>query len=250
MNTINKILAACLIGSVAFSLNAQVDPGAYVDENGNLVLSDNTVIAPPAGEVVDGNLVVGGNTIMAPVVTVNNDGSITLEDNTVLTVPVLPNGGEFIVSWFGSDLFDFDTSKPADQNQWYFSYTFKNMYHFAADNWFYSLEMDATLYFRPDSGNKSLEDGIWVYTNNLFNGQASGSWIWLSGQNGFTTLVDTDSDGEVGDEAVSGFIYVKNASGYPTTEEGFFFFGEYPDGNFIWRVGDLPNAQKLREATL
>ena len=246
MNTIKKIVAACLVGAVAFSLNAQPDPGATVDESGNLVLSDGTVIAPPEGEVVDGNLVVGGNTIMAPTATVNNDGSITLGDGTVLSVPDLPKGGDFIVSWFGSDFFDYKPAVDADTNQWYFSFTFKDMFHFAVSNWFYFAEMDATIYVNPNSASKSL-DGVWVYTSNLFPDQSAGTWMYIARGNDWNDLRDSDKDGvnDLGDGAAGGqtadgFIYIVNPDGYDAQGAGWFFFSEYGDGNFIKRAGANP----------
>ena len=249
MNTIKKIVATCLVGAVAFSLSAQPDPDATVDVDGNLVLGDGTVIAPPAGEVVDGNLVVDGNTITAPTATVNGDGSITLGDGTTLTVPDLPQGGDFIVSWFGSDFFDFDAGLAADQSQQYFSFTLKNMYHFASSNWFYVLEWDATVFVDPNTGNRSLATGVWMYSNNLFPGQSSGIWFFVSGTNGWNDLRDSDgdgvndlSDGEAGAQVLEGYLYLSDASGYDANGAGWFYFSEFDDsptdpGNFIIRLG-------------
>lgn len=249
MNTIKKILATCLVGAVAFSLNAQPDPGATVDQDGNLVLSDGTVIAPPAGQVIDGDLDVDGDgtaDVTAPVVTVETDGSITLADGTNLAVPDLPKGGDFIVSWFGSDFFDYKPAVAADTNQWYFSFTFKDMFHFTVSNWFYFAEMDATIFINPNSAQKSL-DGVWVYTKNLFPGQTLGTWMYIARGNDWNDLRDTDKDGifDVGDGAaggqtVDGFIFIKDANGYDTKGPGWFFFSEFNDGNYIKRAGDNP----------
>lgn len=260
MNTIKKIVAACLIGAVAFSLNAQPDPGATVDPvTGELVLTDGTRISPPAGEIVDGNLVVDGNTIVAPDATPQPDGSLLLGDGTTLEVPDLPGGGDFIVSWFGSDFYDYDGAIPADQNQTYFSFTLKNMFHFAASNWFYMQEFDATMFFDPNSGNRSLSEGVWAYSNNLFPGQTSGIWVFISGANGFNDLRDSDGDGvndlddgAAGGQVLEGVLYLSDSSGYDANGAGFFYFSEFDSsatdpGNFIIRL--TPSAGAWVELT-
>lgn len=244
---IKKLILAGLLGSlIAFSLNAQTIPDATVDQDGNLVLGDGTVIPPPEGTVnQDGALVLPGqDPIPAPVATLNQDGSLTLGDGTTLEVPDLPKGGAFIVSWLGSDLFDYNDSLAPDQNQNYFSFTFKNIRHFAADNWFWFYELKAALYLNPNSGNKSLDEGIWVYTNNLFPGQTEGSWIFLARKYQWNDLRDSDgdgvndlSDGEAGAQVLDGNLFIKNPSGYDTKGQGWFFFSEYDDGNYIRRIG-------------
>jgi len=258
LNKLKKLVAALLCGAI-FAVVAHAQPAGAPDAevlpDGSLKLPDGTIIPVPEGTVDgSGNLVVGGVTIPKPTATLLPNGNLDLGDGTILTVPALPKGGEFIVSWFGADLFDFNAALPATTSQWYFSFTLKTLYHFAADNWFYLLPFDATFYFKPESGNKSLPAGTWVYTNNLFPGQTSGTWIWMSAANGFRDLRDSNGDGvldlpdsEAGAQALNGFMYIKNPSGYPTTQEGFFFFGEFNDGNYIWRVGDIANAIKLRD---
>ena len=254
MNTMKKLIAAGLIGSLfAFSLSGQTAPDATVNPDGSLTVGDVTIPVPDGTVNPDGSLTIGSTTIQAPDATVNQDGSLTVGTET-LAVPALPHGGAFIVSWFGSDLYDYRLDRAPEVNQWYFSFRFKNMFHFAADNWFYSEELDATLFWRPDSGTKTLDGGVWVYTSNLFNGQTAGTWVYISGNNGFHDLRDQDEDGvleipdgQAGAQNVNGFLYVKNPTGYPSAGEGFFFFGEFGDGNWIWRAGDLANAQKLRD---
>jgi hypothetical protein len=254
MNIMKKIIAAGLIGSLfAFSLSAQTAPDATVNTDGSLTVGDVTIPVPEGTVNQDGSLTIGSTTIAAPDATVNSDGSLTVGAETY-PVPALPHGGAFVVSWFGSDFYDYQPGVAADVNQWYFSFRFKNMFHFAADNWFYSQEFDAIMFWLPDSGNKSLDGGVWVYTSNLFNGQTEGTWVFISGINGFHDLRDQNEDGvleipdgDAGAQSIEGWLYVKNPSGYPSAGEGFFFFGEYPDGNWIWRAGDISNAQKLRD---
>lgn len=251
MNTMKKLIAALLIGSLfAFSLSAQTPPGGTVDQDGNLVLDDGTVIAPPEGTVdQDGNLVIGSETIPAPDATVNPDGSLTLGDGTTLDLPDLPNGGSFIVSWWGSDLYDYQPAVGPESDQNYFSFTFKNLYHWANDNWFFFYELKASMYINPNTGNRSLDDGIWVYTNNLFPGQTAGTWVFLARKNLFNDLRDSNGDGipdlddgQAGSQTLDGNLFVKNPSGYDDKGQGWFFFSEYADGNWIRRLGDASAA--------
>jgi hypothetical protein len=242
MNTMKKLIAAGLIASLfAFSLNAQTAPNASVDDNGNLVLEDGSVVPVPDGTVDAGDLVLSdGTRIAAPTATVNPDGSLTLDDGSSLSVPALPQGGAFVVSWFGSDLYDYDAGLAPDNDQQYFSFTYKNIFHYAASNWFFVLEMKSSIFIFPDSGNK-----FWAYTNNLFPGQSSGIFMFLAGSNGFSDLRDSNGDGtndlpdgEAGNQTLDGTIYVTDASGYDANGAGWFWFSEYADGNWIKRLGD------------
>jgi hypothetical protein len=260
MNIVKKLIAAGLFGSLAISLSAQGTlPDAFVDDDGNLVIGDQ-VIPPPAGEVVDGNLVIDGNTIEAPTATVNEDGSLELADGTVLNVPELPEGGDFIVSWFGPDLFDLEPDTPVTEDQFYFSFRYKTLYHAAASNWFFFYEMNSIFYIDPNSGARSLEGGVWAYTADLFPGQTEGIFVYLAGGPwGFNDLRDTDGDGildigdgEAGAQVLEGFMYVTDANGYDDKGPGIFYFSEFDTGddpgNWIIRAdGDGGPWVKLQE---
>lgn len=256
MNVMKKLIAAVLFGAFAFALNAQ--PDATVDQDGNLVLNPGTaeeqVIPKPEGEVVNGDLVVGGTTIPAPDATLLADGSLELGDGTILTVPDLPGGGDFIISWFGSDLLDYDDQRPASEDQWYFSWTYKNIYHFAASNWFTFQELQATVFLDPNSGGRNLDDGIWGYTQNLFPGQTEGTWMYLARKFRFNDLRDSDGDGtldlsnsEGRNATLSGSIYILTPSGYDTEGPGWFAFSEFAGGNFIGRIGGAAGLVKLTD---
>ncbi len=247
MNTMKKLIAAGLIASLfAFSVNAQTAPNATVNPDGSLQLEDGTTVPVPDGTIDGTDLVLGdGTRIPAPTATVNPDGSLDLGDGTILSVPALPQGGAFITSWFGSDLYDYDAGLAPENDQQYFSFRYKNIYHYETSNWFFFLELKATLFLFPDSGNKSLEGGIWAYTNNLFPGQASGIFMFIAGSNGWNDLRDSDGDGqndlpdgEAGNQTLDGTVYLTDASGYDANGAGWFFFSEYPDGNWMIRLGD------------
>lgn len=247
MNTIKKLIAAGLIGSIAFSLSAQTTPpDAFVNEQGQLVIGDLPPIDPPAGEVVDGNLVIDGNTIVAPDATVDPvTGAITV-DGTTLEVPELPKGGDFLVSWFGDDLYDYDGSLAPTQDQWYFSYRFKNLLHFASDNWVYSEELNCFMYLIPDGS--SVDSGFWAFAQweagatQLF----TGAWIYfITGDSlaNFNDLRDNNgdgvnelADGDAGAQTLDGIFWATDAPGYDDQGSGFFFFSEYDDGNFVQRI--------------
>jgi hypothetical protein len=255
MKHIKNLIAAGIIGSVSFSLVAQDAPGgAFVDDDGNLVIGE-LVIAPPQGTVNEaGDLEIDGTTFTAPTATLLDNGNLDLGGGNILEVPRLPEGGQFIVSWFGTEMFDYLPEVDADTDQWYFNFRFKNMYHFAGSNWFHIQEMDANIFIQPNSGNRSIQDGIWAFTRNLFPEQDVGTWIYIAGKNELRDLRDSDGDGvndladnEAGNQNVGGWIYVKTPSGYDDGDEGFFWFGEYDDGNFIWRAGDFDNNIKLRD---
>ncbi len=242
LNKLKKLTAALLCGALfAVVVNAQPAgaPDAEVLPDGSLKLPDGTIIPVPAGTVdAQGNLVIGETTIPKPTATLQADGSLRLADGTVLPVPDLPEGGAFIVSWFGPDFYDYDDAKGPDVDQWYFSFTFKNLYHFASTNWFYSEELNTYLYFAPNSGLRSLE-GVWVYTNKLFPASTAGTWMYLGRTFGWKDLSAAAGPGQAGNQTLDGFIYVDNMNGYHgQTGSGFFFFSEYADGNFIIKVGD------------
>jgi len=246
-----KLIAALLIGSLfAFSLNAQTPPDATVDQDGNLVLNpgtpDEVTIPVPDGTVeTDGSLTVGGNNIPAPNATVNPDGSITVDGNTLM-VPDLPKGGAFPISWLGSDLYDYQPNTPPDQDQNYFSYTFKDLRHWANDNWFWFYEWKAAVYINPNTGSRNLDEGVWCYTRNLFPGQTEGTWFYLARKYQWHDLRDSKPydgipdlpDSEAGAQQFEGSLYVKNPQGYDTKGAGWFILGEYSDGNWIKRLGD------------
>jgi hypothetical protein len=251
MTNIHKLLIAGLFGSLAVIASAQTTPAGTVDSSGNLVIGDQ-VIAPPAGTVTaEGNLDLGGGVVITkPVATVNTDGSLTVGDTTY-PVPSLPKGGSFIINWFGNDLFDFRPAVGPETSQWYFSFTFKNMYHFAAGNFFYMQELDASFYFDPNSGNKSLRNGVWAWSNTLFPNQpATGTWIYISDENGFNDLRDSQvpgtvrgdgtldlTDSQAGSQVLNGYFYIMSPAGYDAGGPGFFFFSEFGDGNWITRAG-------------
>ena len=250
-----KLIAALLIGSLfAFSLNAQTAPDAEVDQDGNLVLNpgtpDEVVIPVPDGTVNEnGDLVLEGqDPIPAPDATVNPDGSITVGDETLM-VPDLPNGGAFIVSWLGSDLYDYDPNLGPDQTQNYFSFTFKGMRHYADNNWFFFYSLKAALYINPNTGSRNLDDGVWMYTRNLFTTdtttQVDGTWIYIARKFGWNDLRDSNGDGipdlpdgQAGAQRLEGSMYIKTPSGYDTKGEGWFYFSEFADGNWITRRGE------------
>ena len=263
MNTIKILIASALIVALcSIQLYAQTAPGATVDPaTGNLILDDDTVIPVPDGTV---NQTTGaleftdGSSVAAPTGTVNTDGSLYLPDTQeTLTVPRSPRGGAFIINWLGADLYDYNPTIGPETNQTYFSFTFKNIRHFAADNWFWFFELSASIYINPDTGNRNLDDGIWCYSNNLFPGQTSGTWIWIARKNLMSDLRDQDGDGVLeiadglaGDQLLDASIYVINPSGYDALGSGWFFFREWPDGNYIIRRSQtVPNPHAWAKLT-
>lgn len=247
-----KLIATGLIASLfAFSLSAQTAPNASVDQDGNLVLDDGTVVNVPDGTVDNGDLVLGdGTRISAPTATVNPDGSLKLGDGSDLAVPALPQGGAFITSWFGGDLYDYDGTNNPDVDQAYFSFHYKDIYHYASSNWFWFQELAATLFIFPDSGNKSIDGGFWAYTNNLFPGQTSGIFVFIAAggdtpsarKNRFNDIRDSNGDGTndldagvAGFQVMDGYLYVTDANGYDANGAGWFWFSEYQAGNYIKR---------------
>ena len=277
MNTIKKLLAVGLSGLfIAFSLNAQTAPNASVDNEGRLVLEGGQVIPIPAGTVnQDGSLTIGSVNIPAPTATVNPDGSLTVGTDT-FPVPSLPIGGEFIVDWFGDDLFDLAPEAGPEVDQWYWNFKFKMMLHQASGNWFYSLEFDAWMYISPDGSNP--DNGFWAFFIDLFDGdpvdhaavapQAGGLWayLWTGPQaDFFNDLRDQDLDGvneipvgETGNYKMDGWLWVLDANGYDSQGEGLFWFSEYETkygdtttnpGNFItrfWSAGGNPDPYWMK----
>lgn len=253
--SIKRLLAAGILGCfIATSATAQEAPNAEVDANGNLVINPGTpeeqIIAPPEGSVnASGDLVIGDQTFTRPTAVVLANGNLDLGGGNILEVPELP-GSDLppVLAWFGDDLFKYNAALPVDQNQWYFSFTFKNIFHFAANRWFFFEELEAQIFVAHDTGTGNLETGVWMFTRNLFPGQTEGTWMWVSGVNGFRDLrVKYDvSDAEAGNQVLEGYIYVINPSGYDDGGPGFFYFSEFPEGNFIRRVGAENEWVQLR----
>jgi hypothetical protein len=253
--SIKRLLAAGILGCfIATSATAQEAPNAEVDANGNLVINPGTpeelIIAPPAGSVnASGDLVIGDQTFTRPTAVVLANGNLDLGGGNILEVPELP-GSDLppILAWFGDDLFKYNADAPYDENQWYFSFTYKNLYHFAANKWFYFEVFDATFFLANDSASGTRENGFWAFTRNLFPEQTDGTWVFISGVNGFQDLRVRHSvpDEQAGLQNIDGFLYIMDPSGYPDDEgEGFFFFGEFEDGNYITRFG-VDNCVRLR----
>lgn len=268
MKTMKKLVAATLIGLLfALSANAQTAPTATVDPNtGDLILGDGSTVPVPPG-TVDGNgaLDLGDGTIIpAPEATVNPNGSLTV-DETTYQIPALPQGGDFIVSWFGDDMYKWEQS-PVTVDQYYWNFKFKFINHQASGNWFWSDEFSAWMFVSPDGS--SVDTGFWAYFVGLFDGtainhasvpaQTNGLWayLWTGPQaDFFNDLRDQDLNGtyeidagNTGNYVMDGFLWLLNdANGYDSAGGGLFWFSEYESkygnndpaddqGNFITRM--------------
>lgn len=147
------------------------------------------------------------------------------------------NGGgdaEPGVAFFGDDLFVFGGSEPGT-DQWYFSFTFKSLYHFSGDNWYYFEEFDAMLWIAVDSG--SLADGFWAYA--IFpNGHST--WIYLGRDGNFGDLRDSNGDGthdlddsEAGSQPLKGYMVLEDPMPGDPSGSSWYYFEQFPNGNYI-----------------
>ncbi len=253
---IMKILIAAILASSLFALsvNAQTAPNAEVNQDGELVIDGGDPIPVPDGTVdtATGDLVLSdGTRIEAPDAQVQANGSLLLGNGETLAVPSSPRGGEFIINWFGDDLYDMRPDIPVTENQQYWSYTFKFINHFASNNWFWFQEWKTTFYINPDTGTRNLDDGVWFYTYNLFPGQTQGTWVYFARKYLMHDLRDPNYDGvnEIADalagyEQFEGSIFVINPDGYSGggSGSGWFLMKEWPDGNYIIRRSqEVPN---------
>lgn len=143
---------------------------------------------------------------------------------------------------FGNDLHSLSGAGP-DTSQWYFSFTFKDLFHFADGNWFYALQFNS--YMWVDAENGALATGFWAY--HVFPSHST--WVYTQRNGLFSDLRDSTGDGindladeAAGDQPMSGYMYLE--SPFPGDPEGpaWYYFEQFPDGNWIVQV-DNPNAE-------
>lgn len=145
------------------------------------------------------------------------------------------------LAFFGADLYIYPGTTPGT-NAWYFSYTFKDLYHFAGDNWFFSRPFNSMLYVETSQG--SLASGFWSY---FIFPEGNTSWGFMGRDGNFYDLRDTNKDGapnipdsEAGDQTLSGFIYLETPFPGDPEGPGWYYFEEFPNGNYIIKMGPVP----------
>lgn len=145
------------------------------------------------------------------------------------------------VEFFGDDLFTFPGSQPGT-DQWYFSFTFKNVFHFAGTNWYYFREFNAYVYLTAANG--SLADNFWAFM--VYPDHST--WAY-TGRGLFGDLRDSTGDGlpdlpddEAGAQPLNGYIYLHESFTNDLTGSSWYYFGEYHDGNWMLQQ-DNPAAQ-------
>lgn len=135
------------------------------------------------------------------------------------------------VAFFGRDLFVFAGSDP-DQSQWYFSFTFKDLYHFKGGNWFYFESFNSYLWVDIFSG--SLGNGFWAYS--IFP-DGSASWVFLGRNGNFGDLRDTPAaripDWAAGGQRLDGYLYLLNPLPGDPPGPAWYYFSEFADGNYL-----------------
>lgn len=158
-------------------------------------------------------------------------------------VPDLP-AEEAVIAFFADDLFIFPGSVPAT-DQWYFSFTFKDIFHFSGDNWFYFQHLNTYLWVDTNSG--SLSQGFWAYA--IFPGQHS-SWIFLARDGNFGDLRDSSGgwlpDSEAGNQTLSGYLFMDSPMPSDPQGSAWYYFSEFFlsdggwDGNWLLNLS-IPN---------
>lgn len=145
---------------------------------------------------------------------------------------------ELAVAFFGNDLYKF----PGSQNQtsqWYFSFTFKSVYHFTGDNWFFFDEFNSLFYVNTSIGN--LASGFWAY---MMAPGGHSTWVFIARDGNFYDLRDSNFDGnndlsddQAGDQTLTGFMFVQTPFPGDPAGSQWYFFSQYPSGNWIINMG-------------
>ncbi len=145
-----------------------------------------------------------------------------------------------VIVFFGTDLFTYPGQTPGT-SQWYFSFTFKNIYRFAGGNWFFFQEFNAYLWVDINSG--SLANGFWAYM--IAPGHTS--WIFLGRNGNFYDLRDSNKDGinnlpdsEAGAQPMSGYIFMNTPFASDPQGSAWYYFAQFPDANWMLNL-KIPN---------
>lgn len=140
---------------------------------------------------------------------------------------------EPVIAFFGDDLYNFGGN--AFEDQWYFSFTFKSIYHFTGDNWFFFEELNAFVWVNTDMG--SVDTAFWAYADFLSEGHTA--WIYLGHDTGFHDLRDSNGDGTndlpdsaAGDQPLNGFYYMLQPFFGDPSGANWYYFSELEDGNW------------------
>lgn len=149
------------------------------------------------------------------------------------------------VAFFADDLYVFDGSQPGT-SQWYFSFTFKDIFHFVGNNWFFFEQFNAYLWVALNSG--SLADGFWSYT--MFPGFNHATWIYMARDGNFYDLrdpghtgVNTLPDSAAGAQTLDGYIFMQQPMPGDPAGPAWYYFSEFADGNYLLNLNiDNPDA--------
>lgn len=207
-------------------------------------LGESGDTSTPISDATEEEIIVNPSTTTAFWVRAFSQDGLSADSATIIVTRENGGGGgggggggeedrDVIEDLFGPDLYVFPGSTPGT-DQWYFSFTFKSIYHYAGSNWFFFDVFDTHLYIESTHG--SLEDGFWAYLTL----DEHTTWIYTGRDGYFGDLRDTNGDGSpdiddslAGDQPMRGFIFIQTA--LPGDPEGsaWYFFGEYPNGNWI-----------------
>lgn len=173
---------------------------------------------------VSGNVTIGG--IAYGFVNLSAAGEAYKAEHQPISDPVL--------NFFGNDLFTYPGNTPGT-SQWYFSFTFKNVYRFAGGNWFFFEEFNSYLWVDIQSG--SLANGFWTYA---IMPEGNVSWAFLGRNGNFYDLRDSNHDGinnlpdsAAGAQTLDGYIFMETPLAGDPSGSAWYFFSQFSDGNWM-----------------
>lgn len=146
----------------------------------------------------------------------------------------ITNPTESVILFFGPDLYIYPGNQKGT-SQWYFSYTFKNMFHYSGSQWFFFEEFGAHVWADIQSGTPAA--GFWSYV--IFPDGHS-SWCFMGRDGNFYDLRDTNKNGiqdipnnAAGNQVLNGYIFLQTPFPSDGESPSWYYFTEADDGNWL-----------------